>query len=355
MGRNEVEKILQKLFKILILISFFQLFRCNLFALDLKKLSGSDLGMGIGARAIGLSGAFVGLSDDMSAVFWNPAGLLQIDGSQFSIMIDPPNQISFKAVALKLDKKDFVIGYSIINRLRYKGEGNWGDSFYTQHLIDLSMINVEKTYDGGIDSTTIDKRITIAGKFNVSSECLWGVNFVDFKCVTTFYGKGAGRTCQVVAYKTIDAGLLYKINNNSKIGITFKNVIEPSKPRDVTIGYSTLIKNLIFTVDSENIFGKYDANNRRTAKFWFIRSGVEKKINTNIAVRGGIVIPLVAWTESIGNLRKNLPNPKFGGSFGFSYNLKNYLIDFALFGNPGKSYIEHKPVLSYTLSLTGKF
>ncbi|HTC19912.1 MAG TPA: hypothetical protein VK859_03635, partial [bacterium] len=38
---------------------------------------GGDLG--VGARAMGLSGAFVAVADDASAVYWNPAGLVQLD------------------------------------------------------------------------------------------------------------------------------------------------------------------------------------------------------------------------------------------------------------------------------------
>lgn len=38
---------------------------------------GGDLGVGV--RAMGLSGAFVAISDDPSAGYWNPAGLVQLD------------------------------------------------------------------------------------------------------------------------------------------------------------------------------------------------------------------------------------------------------------------------------------
>ncbi len=34
--------------------------------------------MGVGARAMGMGGAFVGIADDYSAIYWNPAGLGQI-------------------------------------------------------------------------------------------------------------------------------------------------------------------------------------------------------------------------------------------------------------------------------------
>ena len=39
----------------------------------------------VGARPIGLGGAFVGISDDADAVFWNPAGLAQITRRQVAL------------------------------------------------------------------------------------------------------------------------------------------------------------------------------------------------------------------------------------------------------------------------------
>jgi len=37
------------------------------------------LEIGVGARAIGMGGAFVGTADDASALYWNPAGITQMD------------------------------------------------------------------------------------------------------------------------------------------------------------------------------------------------------------------------------------------------------------------------------------
>ena len=37
----------------------------------------------LGSRALAMGGAFVGLADDFSAVFWNPAGIAQFDGNRF--------------------------------------------------------------------------------------------------------------------------------------------------------------------------------------------------------------------------------------------------------------------------------
>src|SRR5512143_3591146 len=40
---------------------------------------------GFGARAAAMGGAFVGLADDYTAVFWNPAGLAQLKKPTFGL------------------------------------------------------------------------------------------------------------------------------------------------------------------------------------------------------------------------------------------------------------------------------
>jgi len=42
---------------------------------------------GVGSRAIGMGGAFRGLADDWSAAYWNPAGLTQLEESEFNAML----------------------------------------------------------------------------------------------------------------------------------------------------------------------------------------------------------------------------------------------------------------------------
>ena len=64
--------------------------------------AGAFLRMGVGARAIGMGGAFTGVADDASAVYWNPAGLVQIKnmetvGSYAVLSMD--RRLSFFSVA----------------------------------------------------------------------------------------------------------------------------------------------------------------------------------------------------------------------------------------------------------------
>jgi len=49
----------------------------------------SFLDIGVGARALGMGGAFSGLADDATAFYWNPAGLSFLESTQISGMYAP--------------------------------------------------------------------------------------------------------------------------------------------------------------------------------------------------------------------------------------------------------------------------
>jgi len=132
------------------------------------KLNGSDLGMGIGARAMALGGAFVSIADDASATFWNPAGLTNLKSNQFLLSADLPDGFSacslvYKPSFWELEKLDFAVGLSLIDRLRIRGDS--GDdtwSGYSSYLLDLGMIDVEEDFSGSIDSKTYDTRVSLS-------------------------------------------------------------------------------------------------------------------------------------------------------------------------------------------------
>ncbi len=51
---------------------------------------------GVGLRALGMGGAFVALADDLSAAYWNPAGLSQLSSAaRFTMSLPFPNSESF--------------------------------------------------------------------------------------------------------------------------------------------------------------------------------------------------------------------------------------------------------------------
>jgi hypothetical protein len=135
---------------------------------DFEKLHGSDLGMGTGARAIGMGGAFVAVADDASAAFWNPAGLTQLKRNQIFFSADYPAEFSSAGLAFKppleaLENYALTVGLSFVNRLSFvgdSGDDTW--SGYPAHLLYLAMVDPGDDFSGSIRSKTFDVRLSLA-------------------------------------------------------------------------------------------------------------------------------------------------------------------------------------------------
>ena len=56
------------------------------FAQSVAKYAGEFISTGVGARALGMGSAFVSVVDDVTAGYWNAAGLASIDYQQASAM-----------------------------------------------------------------------------------------------------------------------------------------------------------------------------------------------------------------------------------------------------------------------------
>ena len=50
------------------------------------RYAGEFLRIGVGARALGMGSAFMGLSDDGTAAYWNPAGLATLEHREITAM-----------------------------------------------------------------------------------------------------------------------------------------------------------------------------------------------------------------------------------------------------------------------------
>jgi long-chain fatty acid transport protein len=72
-----------------------------------SNLFGNGLNLNsIGPKALGMGGAYMGLSDDYTAVCWNPAGIIQIVDPQLSIFVtDIYPAPTYKVTELKIDTK----------------------------------------------------------------------------------------------------------------------------------------------------------------------------------------------------------------------------------------------------------
>ncbi len=70
---------------------------------DTYQYAGEFLSLGMGARALGMGGAFVAVADDSSATYWNPAGLALLEHGEGSFM----HAYTFKGL-VKVDTLSFA-------------------------------------------------------------------------------------------------------------------------------------------------------------------------------------------------------------------------------------------------------
>ena len=52
------------------------------------KYAGEFMSIGVGGRALGLGGAYAALAHDITAGYWNPAGLSSLSYPQIALMHD---------------------------------------------------------------------------------------------------------------------------------------------------------------------------------------------------------------------------------------------------------------------------
>ena len=101
-----------------LIIFVFTLFTLQLSAQTARKYSNEFLAIGVGARALGMSGAFVSAASDVTSGYWNPAGLTGINAKFQGALMHAEYfagiaKYDYGALATRIDKKS-VIGLSVV-------------------------------------------------------------------------------------------------------------------------------------------------------------------------------------------------------------------------------------------------
>lgn len=182
-------------------ISYFLLSTYCLYAFMSKNDAGTTtaqfLKLGAGARATALGGAFVGISDDATAVYWNPAGLNQIENKSVSVM----HALWFEEIS-----------YDWVSYVHPTDIGTFGVGIQY-----ISYGKIDKTDDTGLEIGNFTPR-DMAGTISYAkklSDILLGVNVKYIsskitKTATAFAG---------------DLGIIYKLMEDKfSIGLVGQNI-----------------------------------------------------------------------------------------------------------------------------------
>ena len=110
------------------------------------------LSHGVGARALGMGGAFVSIADDATAAYWNPAGLAKVEKNAFSIMYSD----SFGAAEGGFLNKG-IVEYNFVNYVhQFSGFGSIGISWIRLGVDDIPLTTFTDTNGNGLDDDFLE-------------------------------------------------------------------------------------------------------------------------------------------------------------------------------------------------------
>ena len=281
------------------IILFLFLFPNLVWAGEVGSSGLSFLRIGIGARPAGMGEAFVGVSGDISSIYYNPAGLADLKNSEITFMHNQFFQdISLEHFSLALKWKKNTLGFlftlSQVSNLELR-EGPTSEplGYFDAHdlAIGISLARKER------------ENLSLGATLKLLYERIYSSS-------TTGY--------------SIDGGFLFQINQNWNFGFAISDLGQQmgyeeenfSLPTQYKLGvsYSKNIKeingNLMSTLD----FVKMDDNLK-------VRTGVEYNYKEICALRLGYQFNYRIGYKFGYNER--------GISLGFGVNYKIYSLDYA--------------------------
>jgi hypothetical protein len=267
---------------------------------EVGKYAGEFLSLGVGGRALGMGGAHVAVTEDVTSGYWNPAGLARMDYPQISLMheehfgslvnynyaavaIPYNNDMSFAISAIRLgidgipDTRNALIDRQTGEQISDPTNANWG--------LDYSKIT---------EFSNTDWAFFLSFARRQSDNFYWGAN-VKFirRDIAEFGATGIG----------FDVGALYMPYDNFTIGANLMDVTTTLLVWDT--GLNELISPTAKVGASymlEFLGGKFTPafdldirfENRETASYFNLgpvsfdtRVGLEYNFKNIVAVRGG--------------------------------------------------------------------
>lgn len=89
----------------------------------------SFLDIGVGARALGMGGAYTALADDANALYWNPAGLSKLEKREFTAShaeLFESTRLDFLAYAHPTSQGTFAAGLTYLSQSTIEGRDSLG-------------------------------------------------------------------------------------------------------------------------------------------------------------------------------------------------------------------------------------
>jgi hypothetical protein len=205
--------------KSIFLLSFIFLLFTSLSAQTVVgKYAGEFLAIGVGGRALGMGGAHTAIVNDVTAGYWNPAGLARIDYPQVALMHEEhfSDLVNYNYAAAAIPYgKDMSFGLSVI-RLGVDGIPDTRDALYDANGDGFLDINTDRLdYSKITEFNNTDWAFYLSFAKRHSDNFYWGANVkIIRRDLAEYSATGVG----------FDVGAVYMPTEDLYLGATIQDV-----------------------------------------------------------------------------------------------------------------------------------
>ncbi len=276
--------------RILILMLLFAAYSTG-YGQGLSGTAAAFVDVGIGARPLAMGGAYTALTQDASAVFWNPAGLASLNGraTEFS-HVNQFGIIPYNAFSGAISFLDYhALGLGVLAS---------GD---TQLRETTMLLTYALNGDGLFPGLLSRLQLGFSLKYQYAS---YGQSEFDPSAYPLFSEQDVLNAQNAFSSGTasglgFDLGLGYRLTERVQLGMTWRNIAN-------TISWQSNSENYDESIPSRMVFGlAFRANRELTVSVDFdnslaagspnrLRVGTEKRMFNYFALRGGIGQTLAA-------------------------------------------------------------
>lgn len=267
---------------------------------EVGKYAGEFLSLGVGGRALGMGGAYVAVAEDVTAGYWNPAGLGRMNYPQISLMHEEHFgslvNYNYAAVAIPYHN-DMSFGISAI-RLSIDGIPDTRNALIDRQtglsITDPTNVNWGLDYSKITEFSNTDWAFFLTFAKRQSENFYWGAN-VKFirRDIAEFGATGIG----------FDVGAIYTPYENFTVGANIMDVTTTLLSWDTGLNElisptakigAAYVLNILWGKFTPAVDFDVRFENRRSASNFNVgpvsfdaRFGVEYNFKNIVALRGG--------------------------------------------------------------------
>ncbi len=346
------------------------------------EAEGADTGAGLGPRYVAMGGSGLAFADDVVAIYYNPAGLVDVQAFELAVsrqLNATLHRINFLGVAWRLPAVDrwglkATVAASYYPRIHARASGSFDEGNFESLFLRYLLPGISGTFDGDIDTKTKSYRLAFGAA--PLADDRWSVGgyaeYID--CRSTFCGVHAtsnGFTTQSTGATALGLGIGVRYRPSAawtvaasvsdlRTRLTIDSTISDAAgtrmlsstagfPRKIAVGTAWKASDdWLASADYEITKGSYG---KSEIDLQVLRGGVEKRSGV-WAYRAGATVPIKIMSTSTGRLHAPFP---FAPTVGLGWRNGPVKVDFALYAHAVMSMHKGSPSPAADLGLSFSF